>query len=103
MATQKELDEFDKLFAEDIDAIKNSTNGPYRKEIEELLHLSGQASVNGTIAIVPTETYSMLITLVERASQKNLSQAELATRIRTLGDIAISIAKKVEGLAKVLI
>jgi hypothetical protein len=44
-------------------------------------------------------TYSQLVALVQRASAVNLSQAELKDRIVALGTTAVSIAKKVAGLA----
>jgi hypothetical protein len=99
MATQKELDDFDKLFQQDVQAIADAKTGPYAEQLQDLLHLSGQAATDGTIAITPTETYAQLIALVQRASQVNLSQAELKDRIVALGDTAVAIAKKVGGLA----
>jgi len=74
--------------------------GKYAKEIDELLGLS-RAEID---AIVPgttdLEVYDQLMTIVKEASRRNLSQAELKTRIETLGDIAITIAKKSATLAK---
>jgi len=74
--------------------------GKYAKEIDELLGLS-RAEID---AIVPgttdLEVYDQLMTIVKEASRRNLSQAELKARIETLGDIAITIAKKSATLAK---
>jgi predicted GNAT family acetyltransferase len=74
--------------------------GKYAKEIDELLGLS-RAEID---AIVPDttdlEVYDQLMTIVKEASRRNLSQAELKSRIETLGDIAITIAKKSATLAK---
>ena len=74
--------------------------GKYAKEIDELLGLS-RAEID---AIVPgttdLEVYDQLMTIVKEASRRNLSQAELKSRIETLGDIAITIAKKSATLAK---
>ena len=76
--------------------------GKYAKEIDELLGLS-RAEID---AIVPgttdLEVYDQLVTVVKEASRRNLSQAELKVRIETLGDIAITIAKKSTKLAKFL-
>lgn len=102
MATQEELDNFDKLFAEDVKTVDVGHGGPYSAEIDELLGLSNQAATDGTIAVIPTADYSKLIALVERASQMNLSQAELKDRIVGLGATAVSIAKKIQGLAVIL-
>jgi hypothetical protein len=99
MATQAELDDFDRLFAADVVNVKDGLGGQYAQDIQDLLHLSGQAETEGTIAVVPTETYSQLVALVQRASAMNLSQAELKDRIVALGTTAVSIAKKVAGLA----
>jgi len=99
MATQKELDDFDALFKRDVKTIAEAKDGPYADAIQDLLHLSGQANTDGTIAITPTETYAQLIALVQRASQANLSQAELKQRIVDLGQTAVAISKKVAGLA----
>jgi hypothetical protein len=46
------------------------------------------------------ETYDRLIEVVKEASRVNVKQAELKQRIEALGSVAISISKKVAGLAK---
>ena len=99
MTTQAELDNFDKLFTADVAAIKDGMTGQYAQDIQDLLHLSGQVATEGTIAATPTETYSHLIALIQRASATNLSQSALKDRITALGSDAVSIAKRVEGLA----
>jgi mannitol-1-phosphate/altronate dehydrogenase len=77
--------------------------GKYAEEIDELLGFS-RSEID---AIVPDatdlEVYDQLITIVKDASQRNLSQAELKARIETLGDIAVTIAKKSTKLAKALL
>ena len=40
--------------------------------------------------------------VVKEASRVNLEQAELVNRIKSLGDVAVSIAKKVPTLAAML-
>lgn len=74
--------------------------GKYAGEINQLLGLS-RAEID---AIVPgttdLEVYDQLVTVVKEASRRNLSQAELAARIESLGDIAVTIAKKSAALAK---
>lgn len=99
MPTQQELDDFDKMFAADVATIADGMDGQYAQAVQELLHLSGDAETEGTIAVVPTETYSQLIALVQRASAVNLSQAALKERIQRLGATAVAIAKKVPELA----
>src|SRR5690242_19260981 len=100
MATAQELADFDKAFESDVAVIDGSGTGPYADAVADLLHLSGRAETQGTIAITPTKTYAQLIALVQRASATNLSEAELKQRIVALGDTAVSIAHKVAGLAK---
>jgi hypothetical protein len=77
--------------------------GKYAKEIDELLGLS-RAEID---AIVPgttdLEVYDQLVTVVKEASRGNLSQAELRSRIETLGEIAIGIAKKSATLANLFV
>ena len=46
--------------------------------------------------------YSVLIKVVENASKENLTKAQLVDDIKSLGDIAIKIAKKVPQLATLL-
>jgi hypothetical protein len=103
MATEAELAEFDKLFAADVENIKDSLSGEYAAHIRELLDLSGRAQAGGIPAVAAAETYSQLIALIQRASAMNLSQAQLKSRIVALGDTAVSVAKKVSGLAKLFV
>ncbi len=90
--------QFDDLFAE-ADA---AFNGLYKNELTQLVGLS-QAEID---AIIPKTTdsqvYSMLIKVVEKASQDNLSQVQLVENIKMLGEVAVKIAKKVPTLAALL-
>ncbi|MDO4770829.1 hypothetical protein [Porphyromonas sp.] len=45
------------------------------------------------------EVYKKLIEVVEEAARKNIKQAELITKIKDLGDLAIKLAQKVPALA----
>jgi len=89
---------FDGLFRE-ADA---AFNGQYKDQLNELIGLS-RVEID---AIIPgTEdlrVYSVLIKVVEKASQDNLKQAELINNIKALGGLAIKIAKKVPTLAAFL-
>jgi hypothetical protein len=100
MATPEELAAFDAAFDQTARTIDAGHTGSYATEIADLLHLSGQAETEGTIAVTPTKTYAQLIALVQQASATNLAQADLKSRIVKLGDTAVEIAKKVGGLAK---
>lgn len=49
------------------------------------------------------EVYQSLISIVEDAIQKNISQAELVNKIKQLGSTAQSIIKRIPAIAKLLI
>ncbi|QMU66113.1 MAG: hypothetical protein GKR88_18770 [Flavobacteriaceae bacterium] len=76
-----------------------SFNGKYKKELDQLMKLSKDQIE----AVIPdtedTRTYSILLKVIEEASRKNLTQAELVEDIKELGDTAIKIAKKIPTLA----
>jgi hypothetical protein len=101
MSTTKELEEFDRMFADDIKAIRDANAGRYGGAVRELLELSLQVSFQGAISARTVEEYSALITLVERASRMNLDQAALKERIVSLGNEAVGIAKKTTSLASI--
>lgn len=86
---------FDDLFAEADDAF----NGKYKDQLNELMGLSKSEIDSLTPDTTDMSTYSKLIKVVEQASKDNLSQADLITNIKSLGDLAIKIAKKVPALA----
>ena len=48
------------------------------------------------------DVYEQLLLVVEEASAKNLAMAQLTSKIKQLGDVAVSIAKKVPGLNQML-
>jgi hypothetical protein len=102
MLTNEQLAAFDAQMKKDQEAIDAAQNGPYATAVKDLLHLSGDAETEGTIAVIPSSDYSALISLVEKASASNLSQAQLVDRIRKLGNTAVHIAKKIESLAPLL-
>ena len=73
--------------------------GQYKDEINALMGLSREevdALVPGTEDLA---VYAALISVVKDASAKNLAQAELKNRIAQLGEMAISISKRVPSLA----
>ena len=73
--------------------------GRYAEELKGLLGLSQEELQ----AILPKTTdskvYADLITVVKQASVTNVAQAELKAHIQQLGDVAVSIAKRVPKLA----
>jgi len=72
---------------------------------EELKHLSG-LSREEIDAVTPgdldLQKYDELIVLVKEASRVNLEQAKLVEEIKKLGDVAVSIAKKVPSISGLL-
>jgi hypothetical protein len=86
---------FDDLFAE-ADA---AFNGKYKNELNELMGLSQTDIKALTPETTDLSTYNKLIEVVKLASKENMSQADLITNIKSLGALAIKIAKKVPTLA----
>ena len=89
---------FSELFA-NADA---AFNGKYRDELIKLTGLSRKEIDAITPGTNDLEVYSVLIKVIEKASQENIKQAELIENIRELGDVAVKIAKKVPRFATLL-
>lgn len=77
-----------------------SFNGKYKDELNQLTGLSKEEIDSVTPDTEDSRTYSILLKVVEEASRKNLTQAELVEDIKELGDIAVKIAKKIPKLAQ---
>lgn len=77
-----------------------SFNGKYKDELNQLTGLSKEEVDSVTPDTEDSRTYSILLKVVEEASRKNLTQAELVEDIKELGDIAVKIAKKIPKLAQ---
>tara|TARA_R110002073_G_scaffold108336_9_gene243691 strand:+ start:121147 stop:121428 length:282 start_codon:yes stop_codon:yes gene_type:complete len=89
---------FDDLFAE----ADNAFSGQYKDQLNELLGLSKSELDSLTPDTKGMSVYSKLIKVVEQASKDNLAQADLINNIKSLGDLAVKIAKKVPALAAIL-
>jgi hypothetical protein len=93
---------FNRKLDADLDAGRKAFEGKYASELTELMGLSREEIE----AVSPDSTdllvYDQLITVVKRASQHNLSQAQLVANIKQLGKAAVSIAKKSGRLAGLL-
>ena len=91
---------FNNAMQERLQHIDKAFDGQYSKELKKL----GALSPNDVAAIAPgnedTVVYQKLLAVVQEASVHNRSEAELAQNIKALGKIAVEIAKKVPGLAK---
>lgn len=87
-AAKKADARFNVEYAADLAALKGLTK-------EELMRISP--------AVSDPKIYESLISVVQDAIVKNCSQAELKQKIVELGDIAVSIVKKIPQLAKLFI
>jgi hypothetical protein len=77
--------------------------GQYREEIEGLLGLSREELDRITPNTTDLEIYDQLITIVKEASAANLTQEELKDHIVELGEVAVSIAKRIPKIAALFI
>ncbi len=78
-------------------------NGLYKNEIDALHGLSRSEIDAITPDNTDMEIYSQLIEVVKEASATNESQAALKEQVMELGEIAVTIAKKIPSLASILI
>jgi len=83
-----------------IDQTRAEFEGKYGEELQGLLGLSREQLEEITPEVDGTEVYAQLIAVVRNASAKNLSIAQLRSRIRALGEVAVAFAKRVPGLAR---
>ena len=84
------MNRFTKSFAD----ADTAFSGQYLKELEQLKELT-----DAEIASVLPNTTNIDIEVVGDASKKNMEQAELVSKIKNLGNVAIKLAKKIPGLA----
>ena len=98
MPEKKRGNRYSKLFAE----ADKAFNGEYKEELAGLIGLSGKEIDSAIPGTKDLEVYSILVKVVEKASQDNLAQSELIENIRELGDVAVKIAKKVPRFAALL-
>lgn len=94
---------FKKDLKKDLSDGREAFEGEFADEIAELLGLSREEIDAITPDGTDLQEYDRLITVVKTASRHNLSQAELVTNIRKLGDVAVAIAKKTKGLAQLVV
>lgn len=81
---------------------ENTLNGKFGNIYRELRGLSPEEIDNITPDASDQKEYERLMALVQQATQQNLDQAQLATRVRALGDVAMRIAYKVPSLARLI-
>jgi hypothetical protein len=77
-------------------------SGMYAAELKQLKGLSKE-EINAIIPVsCSTQTYQALVEIIEKASKDNLAQAQLISKIKSLGTSAVKIAKKIPSLAMLL-
>lgn len=92
------MNRFTNLF----DAADAAFNEHYSEELKQLKGLSEEEISKILPSTTDFQIYNELIKIVENASQENLAQADLADKIKSLGNVAVNIAKKVPGLNAIL-
>ena len=92
------MNRFEKAFA---DADKEF-DSQYAQCLKQLKGLSEIEITSLSPKTNRQETYQKLIEIVEEATRKNISQSELGAKIRSLGEMAITIAKNISGLKNLL-
>ncbi|WP_270653915.1 hypothetical protein [Phocaeicola plebeius] len=92
------MNRFTNLF----DAADAAFNKHYSEELKQLKGLSEEEISKILPSTTDFQIYNELIKIVENASQENLAQADLADKIKSLGNVAVNIAKKVPGLNAIL-
>lgn len=92
------MNRFTNLF----DAADAAFNKRYSEELKQLKGLSEEEISKILPSTTNLQIYNELINIVENASQENLAQADLADKIKSLGNVAVNIAKKVPGLNGIL-
>lgn len=95
-------EEFKRRLKEQLKTSREAFAGKYKDELSLLAGLSRTEIDAITPGITDLQKYDALIAVVKEASRVNLAQAELVVQIKKLGDIAITIAKKIPSLTTLL-
>lgn len=98
-----DLAAFKKDLRNDLEAGRKAFEGEYAQELSELMGLSREEIDAITPDGVDLLVYDQLMAVVRQASRHNVSQAQLTANIRSLGEVAVSIAKKSARLAQLLV
>lgn len=89
------MNRFTKSFAD----ADTAFSGQYLKELEQLKGLTDAEIASVLPNTTNIDIYEKLIEVVGDASKKNMEQAELVSKIKNLGNIAVKLANKIPGLA----
>lgn len=96
------LDELMEEVNKKVDDAVLTWNGSYSQIYRELRNLSPEEIADITPDITDQQEYERLIAIVQEASKRNMSQAALAERVRSLSETAKKIVKMVPSLAMLL-
>jgi diacylglycerol kinase family enzyme len=94
--------DLDDMFAEmdrAADRAERALDGQFSEIYKQLRSLSPDEIDSITPDTTDQKEYERMIALVQEATERNLNQAQLVERIKGLGDVAITIARKVPSLA----
>lgn len=97
--------DLEEMFAEmdaAADRAEKALDGKFAPIYRELRGLSPEEIDEITPDTTDQVEYERLIALVQKATEMNMSQAQLRERVRSLGDVAVRIARKVPSLASLL-
>jgi hypothetical protein len=97
-----DLDAFENDLDDTIRRGREAFSGKYSKQLNDLAGLARSDIDAIAPGITDLQKYDELISVVKEASRANLAQAELKNQIQKLGDIAVTIAKRVPSLAAFL-
>lgn len=92
----------DNKFTDDFEEADRAFNNDYSVHLEQLKGLSEEEIASLTPGTTSKEVYEKLITVVQEATDTNMKQADLIDKIKSLGEIAVNIAKKVPYFASLL-
>lgn len=102
MTYEFDFDAFEEDLEETIAKGRAAFEGKYKDELNDLAGLSKEEIDKITPDdVTDLQKYDELITVVKEASRQNLKQADLKRQIEKLGDVAITIAKKIPQLAAI--
>ncbi len=93
-----DLEAYRKKLEKRVKQNEDAFNGLYKVELNNLLGLSRDEIDKLSPDTTDLKIYDQLIAIVKEASIHNIEQAELVNNIKSLGNIGISIAKKIPSL-----
>lgn len=96
-------EEFKKKMKKKVEENRKIFQGKYSEQLNGLLGLSKEEIDLITPDMTDLEVYANLISLVKEATKANLNQAQLIKQIKDLGDVALTIAKKVPSIAALFV